>query len=83
MKYTAEIDVMPLKEILDPQGKAVAMGLRNLGITQTEAVRVGKHITLSLEAGSLDEARNLAEKACKLLLANAITEEFVISVGLN
>jgi phosphoribosylformylglycinamidine synthase subunit PurS len=32
MKFVAEIDVMPQKEILDPQGKAVKLGLNNLGV---------------------------------------------------
>ncbi|MES2386419.1 MAG: phosphoribosylformylglycinamidine synthase subunit PurS [Bacteroidota bacterium] len=80
MKYTAEIDVMPLKEILDPQGKAVAMGLRNLGIAGAGEVRVGRHITLSLEAGSESEALTQANEACRLLLANAITEQFTVSI---
>jgi hypothetical protein len=48
MTYTVQIKVMPLKELLDPQGKAVIGGLDNLGLTGVEDVRVGKHIILKL-----------------------------------
>ena len=76
MKFTAEIDVMPKKELLDPQGKAVMLGLEHLGLGNVQDVRIGKHITLQLEAGSEAEAKTQVEDACKKLLANLITESF-------
>ena len=76
MKYTAHINVMPLKELLDPQGKAVNNSLHNLGLTSVNNVRVGKHITLQLEAASKDDADKLAREACKKLLANQVMESF-------
>jgi phosphoribosylformylglycinamidine synthase len=76
MKFLAEINVMPQKEILDPQGKAVRIGLQNLGINQVADVRIGKHITLSLEAASEADANEIVTNACKKLLANLIMEEF-------
>jgi len=76
MKYTAHINVMPLKELLDPQGKAVNNSLHNLGLTSVNNVRVGKHITLQLEAASKEDADNLAREACKKLLANQVMESF-------
>ncbi len=76
MNFLAEINVMPQKEILDPQGKAVRIGLQNLGINQVADVRIGKHITLSLEAASEAEANEIVTNACKKLLANLIMEEF-------
>lgn len=42
MTYTVQIKVMPLKELLDPQGKAVMGGLESLGLNGVEDVRVGK-----------------------------------------
>jgi phosphoribosylformylglycinamidine synthase len=80
MKFLAEINVMPQKEILDPQGKAVRIGLQNLGINQVADVRIGKHITLSLEAPSEAEANEIVTNACKKLLANLIMEEFEFSL---
>ena len=76
MKFIAEINVMPQKEILDPQGKAVRMGLQNLNITQVSDVRIGKHITLQLEAATEAAANEIVTEACKKLLANLIMEEF-------
>lgn len=76
MKYTAHINVMPLKELLDPQGKAVNNSLHNLGLTSVNNVRVGKHITLQVEAATKEDADKLAREACKKLLANQVMESF-------
>ncbi|HSV89207.1 MAG TPA: phosphoribosylformylglycinamidine synthase subunit PurS [Bacteroidales bacterium] len=81
MNYRAEINIMPLKALLDPQGKAITNSMKNIGLPFISNVRMGKHITLELEAGSSDEAREMVETACKKLLANPIMEyyEFMIS----
>ncbi|WP_343674093.1 phosphoribosylformylglycinamidine synthase subunit PurS [Chitinophaga sp.] len=80
MTFTAHINVMPLKELLDPQGKAVMSGLKNLGITQINDVRIGKHITLQIEAATKEEALALAENACQKLLANQVMESFEVTI---
>lgn len=72
---------MPLKELLDPQGKAVISGLGNLGFNNVEDVRVGKNISLQIEAADEAEARRIAEEASKKLLANPVMEYFEISVN--
>ena len=74
MKFRAEIDVMPLKALLDPQGKAVTGSMKNLGLPEIENVRIGKHITLEIEAPSKDAAKSKVDEACKKLLANQIME---------
>lgn len=76
MKFIAEIDVMPQKEILDPQGKAVRLGLHNLQIDNVGDVRIGKHIRLEVDAASEEAARSTVDSACRQLLANLIIEEF-------
>ncbi len=81
MKYTAHINVMPLKELLDPQGKAVNNSLHNLGLTNINEVRIGKHITLQLEAATKDEAEKMAREACKKLLANQVMESFDVMLA--
>lgn len=80
MQYTAHINIMPLKELLDPQGKAVNSSLHNLGLSQIQNVRVGKHITLAVEAKDKAEAEILVSDACKKLLANQVMESFDITV---
>ena len=71
---------MPLKELLDPQGKAVLAGLHNLGLKNTEDVRIGKRITLQIAADSEQEAIAIAKEATEKLLANQVMEQFEISV---
>ena len=80
MTYTAEIKVMPLKELLDPQGKAILNGLRNLGVHEISEVRMGKHLQLKVDAGDITEAKSIVENACKKLLANPVMEYFEIVV---
>ncbi len=75
-KYIAEINVMPLKALLDPQGKAVTSGLKNLGLSEIENVRIGKHIRLEIEASDKLAAEEKVTTACKKLLANQIMESF-------
>ena len=72
---------MPLKELLDPQGKAVMGGLQSLGLRNVQDVRIGKNIYLQIEAGTADEARKVAEEAGRKLLANPVMEYFEISVN--
>jgi phosphoribosylformylglycinamidine synthase PurS subunit len=81
MTYTVQVKVMPLRELLDPQGKAVMGGLQNLGLGNIQDVRVGKNITLQVEAGTPDQAKAIAEEASKKLLANPVMEYFEISIN--
>ncbi len=78
MIFTAEIKVLPLKELLDPQGKAVLSGLGNLGIKSINDVRIGKLISLQIEAASKEAAVAIAEDAAKQLLANPVMEYYEI-----
>ena len=80
MTFQVQIKVMPLKDLLDPQGKAVLGGLHNLGMTGVKDVRVGKHITLQIEAANEAAAKEIAETASKQLLANAVMEYFEVVV---
>jgi phosphoribosylformylglycinamidine synthase subunit PurS len=81
MTYTVQIKVMPLKELLDPQGKAIVGGLQNLGLNSIEDVRVGKNITLQINADSPAQAKQIAEDATKKLLANPVMEYYEVSVN--
>ncbi|RYE51900.1 MAG: phosphoribosylformylglycinamidine synthase subunit PurS [Hyphomicrobiales bacterium] len=78
MTYTIHVTVMPLKDLLDPQGKAVLNGLGNLGLKGVSDVRIGKHISLQIEADSEQAARAAAEEAAKKLLANPVMEYYEI-----
>ncbi len=73
-KYIADIDVMPLKALLDPQGKAVTGSMKNLNLSEIENVRIGKHITLEINADNEATAKAKVDEACKKLLCNQIME---------
>ena len=68
MKFRAEIDIMPLKALLDPQGKAVSASMGNVGLSEIKNVRIGKHVTLEIEAENLESANNKVDTACLLIL---------------
>lgn len=80
MKFIAHINIMPLKELLDPQGKAVNGSLHNLGLQSVKEVRIGKHITLQIEAATKEEASKATEEACKKLLVNQVMEQFEFTI---
>lgn len=76
MNYRALINVMPKKELLDPQGKTVRKNLHNVGVSSVDDIRIGKRIEMYLSAESEEEASEKVETACSKLLANMIMEDF-------
>ena len=80
MKFKAEINVMPLEAILDPQGKAVSQNMAGLGLGEIDNVRIGKHITLKIDADSKTAAESKVDEACKKLLCNEIMEGYSFSI---
>ncbi len=76
MKFRAEIDIMPLKTLLDPQGKAVSASMGNVGLSEITNVRIGKHITLEIDAQNKEIAHKKVNEACTKLLANQIMEGY-------
>lgn len=73
MEFEAYINIMPHPELLDPQGKAVAANLPNVGIAVKD-VRIGKRMLMKLEAADEAEAKSKVEEACKKMLANPVME---------
>ena len=83
MIFSVQIKVMPLKDLLDPQGKAVMGGLQNLGLNGIADVRVGKHIDLQIDAENEEAAKAIADEAAKKLLANAVMEMYEVTITPN
>lgn len=83
MKFNADINIMPLKALLDPQGKAVTANMHNIGFKTVENVRIGKHITLQIEADNKAVAEAKVEEACKKILSNQIMEfyEYTLTIS--
>lgn len=78
--YQVEVRVMPRAALLDPQGKAVQHALAELGFDGVDRVRVGKALTLAVEAADAESAVRDARAMCERLLANPVTEDFAVSV---
>ena len=81
MKFKAEIDVMPLDALLDPQVKAVSSSMGNVGLPEIDGVRIGRHIRLFVEADSQEIAEQKVDEACKKMLANQIMESYTFSLS--
>ena len=71
---------MPLPALLDPQGKTVSASMKNLGLNEISNARIGKHISLEIDANSEEEAQEKANVACKRLLVNEIMEFYTIRI---
>lgn len=80
MTYRVHVRVIPRPGLLDPQGQAVSHALGVLGFTGVQEVRVGKAIEIAVDAASAAEAEAAARKMCASLLANPVTEDFVVAV---
>ena len=76
MNFRAKINVMPLKSLLDPQGKAVSASMENVGLSEIENVRIGKSITLKIKADNEKIASTKVNEACKKILCNQIMESY-------
>lgn len=80
MKFLVHINVMPLKELLDPQGKTVEKNLPKIHIHGVSEVRVGKHIQMLVEAEDADAAKTKVEQVCKKVLTNLIVEAYDFTI---
>jgi len=80
MNFKAKVTVMPQKEILDPQGKAVQHALHQIGLGTVNDVRIGKSIEFNIEAPTESEALEKINLASKDLLANMIMEDYKIDL---
>ena len=80
MKFKANVDIMPLEALLDPQGKAVSASMENIGLSEINNVRIGKHITLEIEAENIEQANDKVNQACKKILCNEIMESYSFDI---
>jgi len=80
MIFQAEINIMPLKELLDPQGKAVESSFANLQLDGLSNVRIGKHISIKVEADNEQIAKEKIETACTKLLTNQVMENYTFDI---
>lgn len=80
MIFHAEAVITPREGVLDTQGKAVEKTLTHLGYEGLSEVRVGRIVTMQLEAKDGDAAAEAVKNMCQDLLANDLIETYKISV---
>jgi phosphoribosylformylglycinamidine synthase PurS subunit len=80
MTFKVLVRVMTRDGLLDPQGQAVEHALTALGFEEAGAVRVGRAIELAVAADSRGEAEARARQMCDKLLANPVTEDYLLEV---
>ena len=81
MRFTAQVYVTLKPTVNDPQGSTVMSGLHTLGFDGVRDVRVGKFLTIDIEAGDAAEARRDAAQMCERLLANPVIESYRVEVS--
>ena len=79
-KFKAEIKITLREGILDVQGKTVERALQSMHLEMLGHLRIGKFVSLEVEAESAEKAKELTDTACRQLIANPIMEDFVIDI---
>ncbi|MEO0801133.1 MAG: phosphoribosylformylglycinamidine synthase subunit PurS [Cyanobacteria bacterium J06642_2] len=80
MEYSAKIVIGLRPSVLDPAGTAVESSLHQLGYEDVARVRIGKHVTLTLQAENEAEAEQKVQRMCEQLLANPTIETYKITL---
>jgi phosphoribosylformylglycinamidine synthase subunit PurS len=80
MSFRVHVRVMPRTGLLDPQGQAVEHALAALGFPEAAGVRVGRAIELEVSAPSRADAETRVRQMCDKLLANPVTEDYLLQV---
>ena len=81
MQFSAQIHVALKPTVNDPQGNAVLGGLHTLGFDSVKAVRMGKYLTLVLEAVNENDAEEQVDAMCKRLLTNTVIESYEATIS--
>lgn len=76
----AKVHVTLKNGVLDPQGRAIAGALHNLGFPQVADVRQGKYIEVELKETDRKSAEAALEKMCSGLLANTVVENYKFEI---
>ena len=81
MLYHIQIEITLKPTVMDAQGTTIEKALHKLGHASVTNVRIGKFVTLEIEAACPDCAKTAAESMCKELLANPIIEQYDVQVA--
>jgi phosphoribosylformylglycinamidine synthase len=74
--YLARVYVTLKPSVNDPQGLAIAGGLRSMGYGSVESVRAGKYLEVRINETDRHTAEQKVREMCHRLLANPVIEDF-------
>ncbi|TCK06292.1 phosphoribosylformylglycinamidine synthase subunit PurS [Phorcysia thermohydrogeniphila] len=78
--YAVKVYISYRKGVLDPQGVAVEKAAHSLGFEKVKNVRVGKYVTMEIEADSMEEVKREVEEMAAKFLVNPVIEEYTFEV---
>ena len=79
-KFKVTIDIMPIDSVLDPQGEAIELILKNNPNYQANNFSVGKKIEFTLESNNNTTEKNTVKDLCEKFLVNEIIEKYKIKI---
>jgi phosphoribosylformylglycinamidine synthase len=79
-KFESKIYITLRAGILDVQGKQVEHALHSIEYKALDNVRVGRYVTLDVEAENYEAAMEKVDGACQKLIANPIIEDYSIDL---
>ncbi len=74
--FKVKVLIKRRKTILDPQGKAVEIGAKHLGLSNIRDTRIDKYIEFNVDTMDRKAAEDEVNDYCKKLLANPIMEDY-------
>jgi len=79
--FKAKVLIKRRKTILDPQGKAVEIGAKHLGLRNIKNTRIDKYIEFNIDTNDKQAAEDEVKDNCKKLLANPIMEDYEFTLS--
>lgn len=80
MLFHVQVEITLKPTVMDAQGSTIERALHKMGHAGVGNVRIGKFVTMEIDAASADAARLAGEEMCRELLANPIIEQFAVHV---
>jgi len=79
--FKVKVLIKRRKTILDPQGKAVEIGAKHLGLSNIKNTRIDKYIEFNVDTNNKKAAEDEVNEYCTKLLANPIMEDYEFTLS--
>ncbi len=80
MRFQAKVQVWLRPGIADPAGHTVSEAINALGYSGVSGVRMGKIISLTVEADSIENADAKVSEIATSLLSNPVLEDSLVQI---